>query len=234
MDSYRKVALVTGALFIIATAASLAGTAAETSVLTGAGYLARVAGNIERVSLGALLELIAAGTSAGIALALYPVLTRWDPGLARGSVVFRAIEAVMYAVGALSLLSLVQVGRQFVTASTTQAASVQAAGDAFLVLRQEAVLAGVFAFVVGALLYYVVLLRSGLVPGWLAGWGIAGVALMLVACLGALFSGSPVTDYALLALPIAVQEMVLAVWLLARGFRVAAVRAERSVDAAAA
>jgi hypothetical protein len=64
------------------------------------------------------------------------------------------------------------------------------------------------------------------VPRWLAGWGLAAEVLMLVACLGALFSGNLVTSYKLLVLPIAVEEMALALWLLARGFGRAAAVAE--------
>ena len=49
---------------------------------------------------------------------------------------------------------------------------------------------GVFAFSLGALLYYVVFYRSQLIPRWLSGWGIAGVLLMLTACVLALFSST--------------------------------------------
>lgn len=138
--------------------------------------------------------------------------------MALGSVVFRTIEAVMYTASAVSLLSLLTVGQLFARAATAESASVQAIGDALVAVRQESVLAGVFAFAVGALMYYVVFYRSRLIPRWLSGWGIAGVLLMLVACLSALFTRNPVTSFTILILPIAVQEMVLAVWLIAKGF----------------
>jgi len=41
---------------------------------------------------------------------------------------------------------------------------------------------------------------------------------MLIACLSATFSHTPVTSYTLLILPIAVQEIVMAAWLILRGF----------------
>jgi hypothetical protein len=207
-----------------ATAASLLGTAIEQPVLTGTDYLTRVSENLTRVSAGGLLEFIAAGTSAGIAIALYPVLQRWSGSLALGAVVFRAMEAVMYTVGAASMLALPAVAQRFAPAATSDRAWLAAMGDALLGVRQEAILAGVFAFALGALMYYYVFYRSRLVPRWLSGWGIVAALLMLVACLSALFSRHPVTTYTLLILPIAVQEMVMAVWLLARGFSPAAPR----------
>jgi len=63
-----------------------------------------------------------------------------------------------------------------------------------------------------------VFFQSRLIPRWLSGFGIAAVILMFAACLLALFSNSPVTGYTLLLIPIAVQEMVLAVWLIVKGF----------------
>ena len=218
MDSQRRTALTAGVVFITATVASLLGTAIEQPVLSGTDYLTRVAGNANLVAAGGLLEFIAAGTSVGIALALYPVLRKWRAGLALGSVVFRTIEAVMYTVGAVSLLSLVPVGQQVTQAASADRAALQAMGDAVLGVRQEAILAGVFAFCVGALMYSYVFYQSRLIPRWLAGWGIVAELLLLVACVSALFSRSAVMTYTLLILPIALQEMVLAVWLIARGF----------------
>jgi len=51
-----------------------------------------------------------------------------------------------------------------------------------------------------------------------SGWGIVAIVAMLAAYVLALFSDSPVIGYILLAFPIAVQEMVMAIWLIARGF----------------
>jgi hypothetical protein len=217
MDSNRKTAVAAGLLFIAATAASLLGTAIEPA-LTGTDYLTRISENVTRVSGGGLLELIAAGTSAGIAISLYPVLKKWSGTLALGAVVFRAIEAVMYTLGAVSMLALPKVAQQFTEAAGADRSWLQAIGDSLVGVRQEAILAGVFAFAVGALMYYYAFFRSRLLPRWLSGWGIAGALLMLVACLSALFSRNPVTSYTILIPPIAVQEIVMAVWLIARGF----------------
>jgi Domain of unknown function (DUF4386) len=218
MDAQRRTALTAGVVFIAATVASLLGSAVEQPVLNGPEYLTRVAGHARRVAAGGLLEFLAAGTSVGIAIALYPVLRQWRAGLALGAVVFRTIEAAMYTVGAVSLLALVPVGHQVSQAASADRAALQAPGDALLGVRQAAILAGVFAFCVGALMYSYVFYQSRLMPRWLAGWGMVAELLLLVACVSALFSRRAVMTYTLLILPIALQEMVLAVWLIARGF----------------
>lgn len=211
-----RAARLTGVLFIIATVADLLGAAVRPG-LTGTDYLSRVSADPDRVAAGALLLLVAAFACAGIALAMYPVLKRTDAGLALGSVVFRALEAVMYMIAVVCLLSLSTLGHASISAGADQTA-LGAIGGLLLSLREHASLAGVFAFCVGAFLYYTAFFRSRLIPRWLSGWGIAAIGLMAAASVLALVAGRPVTDYVPLALPIFLQEMVLAVWLITRGF----------------
>jgi len=226
----RRAARLTGLLFIIATAADLLGAAVRPG-LTSTDHLSRMAADPDRLAIGALLLLVAAFACAGIAIAMYPVVTRTDPGLALGSVVFRTLEAVMYLVAVVCLLSLSTLSRTSVTAAGDQAAT-GAIDGLLLSLREHAALAGVFAFCVGACLYYVAFFRSRLIPRWLSSWGIAAIGLLAATSVMALFADRPVTDYAALALPIFLQEMVMAVWLIARGFSPA--RSAASEAAAAA
>jgi hypothetical protein len=218
VSSTRKVSIATGALLIVATVAVL-GASAVDPTLTGAGYLTEVANHPHRLAAAALLHLVAAGASVGIAIALYPVVKRVHSGLALGAVIFRAIEATLYATAVVALLSILPLGQELATAQAEDQGSIRAIADSLLSARDHSNLAAIFAFNLGALMYYALFYRSQLVPRWLSGWGIAGVLLMISACLMALFSDSPITGYTLLVLPIAVQELVLAVWLLVKGFR---------------
>ncbi|HEV2930976.1 MAG TPA: DUF4386 domain-containing protein [Propionibacteriaceae bacterium] len=217
MNSTRRTSIATGALLILATIAALAAAALEPA-RAGPGYLTGVASQPNRLAAVALLYLIAAGTSVGIAIALYPLLKRDGAALALGSVVFRTIEAVFYAAAVMSLLSILPLGQQLATTPADNRAPIQHIADSLLSMRDHSTLTAVFAFTLGALMYYVLFYRSRLVPRWLSGWGMAAALLMMTACLLALFSNSPVTRYTLLILPIAVQELVLAVWLLVKGF----------------
>jgi hypothetical protein len=69
-------------------------------------------------------------------------------------------------------------------------------------------------FGVGALMFSAVLYRWRYLPRWLSGWGILGAAAYLTAGVIAVFS----THLVVLLLPLALQEMVMAVWLIVRGF----------------
>ena len=211
-----RAARLTGVLFIIATVADLLGAAVRPGV-TGTDYLGRVSADPDRVAAGALLLLVAAFACAGIAVAMYSVVKRANAGLALGSVVFRTLEAVMYMVAVVCLLSLSTLGQASLSAGADQTA-LGAVGGLLLSLREHAALAGVFAFCLGAFLYYTAFFRSRLIPRWLSAWGIGAIGLMAAASVLALFAARPVTDYVPMALPIFLQEMVMAVWLIARGF----------------
>ena len=204
-------------LLIVATLAAVAA-AAVLPTLSGPDYLAEVAGHPHEMAGAALLYLVAAGTSVGIAITLYPLLTVFDAALALGSVVFRAIEAVFYTVGVVVLLSVLTLGDQLATRQSAGGATTRALADTLLGVREHSSLVAVFAFSVGALMYYVVFLHARLLPPWLSVFGVIAALLMAVACLLALFSNSDVTGYKLLAAPIFVQELVMAVWLLVKGF----------------
>lgn len=215
--SDRRYALATGVLFITATVADLLGAAVRPD-LTGTDYLARVSTQGNRVAAGGLLLLIAAFACAGIAISLYPILRRTNTGLALGSVTLRTIEAVMYVIAVVSLLSLPALGQQFVSAGAAERASLETVGGLLLSLREHAALTAVFAFCIGAFLYYCAFFQSRLIPRWLSGWGIAAIVLMTTAGVLALFNDDAVTGYVPLALPIFLQEMVLAAWLIVKGF----------------
>ncbi len=71
------------------------------------------------------------------------------------------------------------------------------------------------------LMYYAVFYQTRLVPRWLSGWGLVGTTLTIFITLLVMFRliGIIMTSYLVLTFPMAIQEMVLAVWLIVKGFR---------------
>ncbi|HAG11463.1 MAG TPA: LuxR family transcriptional regulator [Desulfotomaculum sp.] len=71
-------------------------------------------------------------------------------------------------------------------------------------------------FPLGALMFYCVLYQAKLIPRWISGWGL--IAAILVLALAFLDLFGIVTSHDVLDLPIFLQEMVMAVWLIVKGF----------------
>jgi len=224
-DTNRKIAITAGTLLIIATFASILSNLFLTSVHSP-DYLGEISANGNQVTSGVLLMFIAAVTSASIAISLYPVLKKYSEGLALGAVGFRLIEGVCYIIGILGLVLLLTLSQEFVQAGTPDASGYQILGTLLLAGR-EWVGFGVAptAFGLGSLMYYVIFYQTGLIPRWLSGWGLAGAVLCMVAGVSVM-SGliSPMsTVHIVLNLPIGLQEMVMAVWLIVKGFNPSAI-----------
>jgi hypothetical protein len=220
MTSDTRTARIAAALFIAATVAGLLSTALLNPVLHSPDYLAAIFASQDRVITGAFFEVIGGVTGAGIAIALYPVLRRHGEALALGLVGFRLVEGVLFIVGAIGALLLVTLSQESAHGGTTASPSFRTSGALLLALRDRAGLTATVAFYVGATMYYWIFYRSRLIPRWLSAWGIAGTTLGFAAAMLVLFG---VTGYmsALqvgLNLPIGVNEIVLAVWLIVRGF----------------
>jgi len=197
------------------------------STLDGPDYLSKLAVSDNQVVLTALIEFVWAATGAGIAIGLYPILRKYNPTLALGSVAARVVENVFVLIGTLSLLVLLTVSQQSLAAGSAAPSSFQATGDALLAVRDWVHgFVALLAFGIGVLMYYYVFYRSRLVPRWLSGWGLVGAALMLVATVYTGFTQDFgfTTVNTVLSIPIGLQEMVLAVWLIVKGFNPSAVR----------
>lgn len=219
ISSDRKIAIITGILFIIATVAGILGSSITGAIIDAPDYLIQISANQNRILIGSLLQFIAAATSVAIAITLYPILRRYNEGLSFGAVSFRLIEGLCYIISALGLLSLLSLSKEFVSAGAPTDSYFQVLGDLLLAVRNYAgFVFGVIAFCIGALMYYYVFYRSKLIPRWLSGWGIVALALLIVLALLVMFGREPSGMILILAAPLGAQEMVLAIWLIIKGF----------------
>jgi len=231
VPSYRANAIVVGVLFIACSAASILSIVPLGAAVDAPVDFARLAANDDRVVLTALLEVLWAATGTGIAVGLYPVLRRFSPGLALGSVAGRMVENVFVLVGALSLLVLLTVSQE--AAGAASPTSFQATGDALVAVRDWVHgFVALIPFGIGTLLYSYILYRSRLVPRWLSGAGLVAAALFMVATVYAGFTQEFgfTTVTTLLSAPIALQEMALAGWLIAKGFSPSALASSTAVS----
>ncbi len=206
----------------------MVGVALVSPILSAPDYLAEISANESRVLVGALLLFIGALACTGIALALYPVLRVHNHGLAIGSVGFRTIEGVLHSLIAVCWLLLVTVSQEAVSAGAPASSAYRVPGAVLTAAPDWLAPLALLAFGLGALCYYWVFYQSRLIPRWLSAWGLVAIAMVMVSAvlvmLGVVESFS--TPQLVLAAPIGVQEMVLAVWLIAKGFNPSAVAAK--------
>ena len=228
MNSNRKTAVIVGALFITATVASILGSLVLLSpVLDAADYLAAVSANETQVLVGVLLELTNSIAVVLIAVLLFPILKLQDEALALGYVAFRIIESVILIAGTVSLLSLFTLSQEYVEAGSPDTAYFQTLGASFVAVHGWTDMLGTMViFGLTALILNYLLYQSKLVPRFISVWGFIGAILMLAAGLLGLFGlGYLSTTSMILVLPLALNEMVLAVWLIVKGFDPSAIAA---------
>ncbi len=230
MHTNRTIAVVAGVAFIIATVAQLVGVALVSPILTAPVDPTKISANENQALLGAFFQFIGAVACAGIAIALYPVLRTYSVGLALGSVGFRTIEATLHVLIAMCLMMLVTLSEEATSVATAGSGAFPAQAALVMAGREWLGPLSVLTFGLGALAYYWVFYRSRLVPRWLSAWGLVGVVMVMASALLVLFQliDAFSTTQIVLALPIAVQEMVLAVWLIAKGFNPSAIADERT------
>jgi hypothetical protein len=225
MISHRKTAMIVGVLFIIATIAGMMGAIFIGPITDDPDYLVNTSAHENEVALGALLTLIMGVAVVGIAVMIFPILKKVNEGLALAYVGFRTLECVILIVVAMSLLSLLTLSQEYVKVGASDATSFEAQGAVLLAQTEWSNVPADIVFGLGCLMFYYLLYQSKLVPRPLSAWGFIGGTLMLVSApLGAFGVISFLdTPSVLLNLPIAVLEMVLAVWLIVKGFNPSAI-----------
>ncbi len=229
MNAYRKRAIIVGVLFIIGTVAGSISILFTGPILDDPDYLVKVSTNEIQIIIGALLVLIMGLALAMVPIMMFPILKRHNETLALGYVVFRGgLETIIYFAGVFSLLLLITLSQEYVEVGAADASYFQNWGT--LLLKADFQINPILkiVFSLGALMFYYVLYQSKLIPRWLSGWGLIGAILHLASGLLVMFGS--LTELPILGifwdLPIALQEMVMAIWLIVKGFNSSSIASE--------
>ena len=216
MTSERKIARNAGILFLIAMVASLVGGGLLESVITAPDYLDQLYASKALASVGVFLEFINGFAVIAIVVLFYPVLKRYNKGLALGFAGFRMIESLFCFAGAFFPLILLAYIQEYPAGDPEVGSSVQSLGTHLIAARVQ--VTGLWIptfFSAGALLFYYILFRSRLLPRFISVWGIGGVVLILILNLLKIESEWGMV----LALPIILNEVFMGIWLIIKGFR---------------
>jgi hypothetical protein len=220
MNPTRRVATVTGVLFLVTEVSAIAGLALYSPVLKGTDYVLG-AGADTRIFLGAMCELILALAVIGTAATLYPIIKRQHEGIALGHVCARLAEAAVIIVGIISVLAVVTLRQDMAGAAGTDAASLSTAADALIAVHDWTFVFGPgFLLGVNTTLLAYLMYRSALVPRFIAVLGLVGGPLIFLGAVAVTFGVYEQADTVglLVALPVFAWEVTFAIRLITKGF----------------
>jgi hypothetical protein len=219
---HRGAATTAGILYIIGTVAGvITKVFVQGPVRDASDPFAYAADHSDRVVTGAMLVLTMGLALAFVPVVLFPVLRRVNEVLAIGYLTLRgAVEAACYVISAIALLLLVPLSTVVSAGPGTASPAGVRLGTVLIDFDAINAVTSV-VFCVGGVMFYALLYRSRIVPRWIAVWGLAAIPLYLVAYVLAMYAviGYSSAALTLMIMPLAVQEMVLGVWMIARGFR---------------
>jgi hypothetical protein len=219
MDKNRKIAILVGIFYIVGTVAGVLSMLVTQPILGTPDFLAQIAAHQGRLVSGALLVLLMGFPLSMVAVLLYPILKRHDEILALGYLVFRgALEMAAYLALATCWLFLLLVSREYAAAGTAGLPAMQSLGTVFLKGNDSIANVLVIIFSLDALMLYAMFYRSRLIPRWISVWGLIAILMHFSTAFLQMYEVIDINTASLINLPIFVQEMVMAVWLIAKGF----------------
>jgi hypothetical protein len=225
MNTNRKTAIIVGVLYIIGTVAGILCKVLTGSIQNDLNLLTKVTANENQIIIGALFLLIMGLALAWVPVMMFPILKKQNEALALGYVVYRgALETVTTIAMVISWLFLTILSQAHI-AGAPDASYFQTLGTLLLKGNGSISTISQIIFPLGALIFYYLLYQSKLIPRWISGWGLIAAILWIAVTFLDLFGliSQWSTIQVVLALPIGLQEMVMAVWLIVKGFNPSAI-----------
>lgn len=226
MNTYRMNALMAGILYFLGTAFGVLSTVVGGEVissivkskpLSGLNLLDLVAANSVQLIGGSFFILLMGISLVAMTVFLYPIFKKDSEELALGMLLFRgALEGAWYFISTLSVIFLVALGQEYI-ATGANSAALQSVGKVVYQFHDLLGPVGTIFFLIGATCLYIAFYRTRLIPRWLSIWGLIGVIPYMTYALLHIFQKDNGVGFYLQML-LAPQEMVMAFWLIIKGF----------------
>lgn len=226
LNSNKKAAKMVGVLFIVAAVSAVAGALLYEPFLKDQSYLIKGSEYYYQVVLGAVMELILVVSAVGTATLMFPLLRKYNETIALWHVCFRFLEAVVITIGIISVLSLLTLSQEYVAGVYTDIAYYQASGTTLKAIHDWTFLLGPnFMLGLNTIIYSYIFYKTKLVPRFISTLGMTGAALIFICAFLVMFDVIEQVSLwgGLLAIPVAANEMILAVWLIVKGFNQSAI-----------
>jgi hypothetical protein len=174
-------------------------------------------GNVNKIYLGALLELLLILANIGTAVVIVPIMRRWFEELAIGYVTARIVECTFILVGILAMLGIATLQQEMAgAAEATVAYTLAAIKDWTFILGPGWMVGWGNGLILGYMMY-----RTRLVPRPWPWLGMIGGPLLVIAGTIVLFGGGHPsgTLQGLATIPEALWELFLGIYCTIWGFR---------------
>ena len=194
MKFFRGPAQRLGWLFVVATVAGVSSVVVMSSTLGDEDLLSAAQSSQGSLIFGEMLIFVMLTAMVGTAVLLAPILSKHSETLALSYVLARTLEVVVLSVGMVAGLLLVPLSWDFATASGADAASAAVLAESLKDANDwTGYLGAQMVFSISALVLNWAFLRNGLIPRWLALWGIIGVPLMFASGLLVMLSSGSIS-----------------------------------------
>ena len=208
--NYQTHARIAGVLFLAAIVAAIVGGGLIETYLGPENQLANAVANKAMLGWAVGLEALNALAVIAIGALFFPVLRQFSEASAAGYLGMRISEAVLYFLGAMIPLALINMGQSTPVPALETAAPLLALRPVLMELAVPIFLG------LGGLVMYVSAFKSGILPRFLTLWGMVAAAMMVV---GNIWDWSTYMQI-LLVMPLLLNEVVLGLWLIVRGFTI--------------
>lgn len=157
----------------------------------------------------------------GFVAFLYPIIRKYNVALSVGFVGFRFLAGVFNIIGVIIILMLLTLSKKFIEAEAPTSSHFQTIG-VLLKSGRDVVnhVAMILVHCSGCLMIYSILYKTKLIPRWLSSWGLISTVLTIFASFLIMFYVIDIITsiYIVLSLPMALLEIVFAIWLIIKGF----------------
>ena len=224
MIQARKISIAVGVLFLIGTVSGVFSAGVLVPVLDVQNDLSNVASAGNEVILGVFLLMVMSVALIAIAVVIFPIMKKQSEAIAVGYVAARILEVTPFIIGIFVLLAFSKVSQDFVSAGAPAGSMfLGLAGSLNAIFNWTAVIGGQIIFSLTAVVLNYSFFKSRIVPRWISVWGLLGAPLMLASGVidVAGFEASQVITIGFVV-PLALNEMVLAIWLIVKGFNLPA------------
>jgi hypothetical protein len=150
------------------------------------------------------------------------MLKIYNERLAIGFLSFRIIAALLTLIGTIILLLILKLSQEYVKEGSTGASYYNMIGNLLKTSRDLVNHVGMIIMLsIGGIMLYIIMIQSGLIPMWISVWGLFGSSIAILASFLVMIKYIEILTptYMILNLPIALQEIVFAIWLIVKGFK---------------